>query len=236
VAYIWIDADVFLTAFSRFSKDYPSTFCIQSYEKPIVLSYDEEQIMLKAFQRNIKRLQGDYRYYTSIVDYPGSFNYTRNFSYGINGSKQIQRILGGKIQTQLFTLKEYRRSGRFGFLNTFLFMLDKGINHFSEFDISYALDLIISGYKNNHRKVAEERQTISEIMLDYSHLSPYFQQVSELLKNESDLWLTIASYNRVLLNKGVFISIPRGLRILDKMAEMMDGIIEIQQEILSISG
>ena len=167
------------------------------------------------------------------------YNYTKNFTYGINASKEIHRILGDGLQTQLVTLEEYkengRENGRFGMLNTLLFIFEKSIQRMCNKDISFILDLLFPCYKNSYRLIAEEGQVISTVLLNYSHLSPVFQHCAELLQKESDLWFEIASYNRLLLNKGVFLSIPRALWIFNQMADIMDDIIQIQQDIISIS-
>jgi len=70
--------------------------------------------------------------------------------------------------------------------------------------------------------------------LNYSDLSPKYKRCSELLKNESEQWLKIAEFNRILLNKGFFITIPGALIILNKMDDIMENIIQIEQDILSL--
>ena len=78
-------------------------------------------------------------------------------------------------------------------------------------EISLIFDLVIPGYKNIYRTIADEKLIISKVLLNYSDLSPKYKRCSELLKNESEQWLKIAEFNRILLNKGFFIM--RGLTI-----------------------
>ena len=101
-------------------------------------------------------------------------------------------------------------------------------------DISIILDLGIPGYKNVYRTISDEKRIISDVLSNHSSFSRKYDLCSEFLKNESELWLKLSEYNRILLNKGLFLTIPKALTLLNEMDQIMDEIIEIEQKILSI--
>lgn len=101
-------------------------------------------------------------------------------------------------------------------------------------DISMILDLAIPGYKNVYRTISDEKRIISEILKDHSSYSKKYELCSDLLKNESEQWLKISEYNRILLNKGFFLTIPKAFSLLNQMDQIMDEIIRIEQKILSL--
>jgi len=231
-SYIWVDVDLFKDAFFTYPSVYSSPYLIQSYKKPQDPVYDKATILEHAYQRNIKRLQGDFRYYTSPVDHKECYNLTKDYIYGINASKKIQSMLGEDFKTQLETLYAYKKTGKFGIKNTCVSILDRFIQRFLHIDLSYTFDCAVPGYRNNYRFIAEEKQMISEVLQNYSHLSPLCRYSADLLQKESLLWFDLASYNRILMNKGIFISSPRAVYILNHMTKIMDEIIEIQQDII----
>jgi len=235
-SYIWIDSELFkkaFTKFTRFSPYFPSTFRVISYKYPETATYDTMEVINIALQRNMKRLQGDYRYYISDLDYPDSYNLTMNFTYGINASKELQRIFGANKQTQFLTLFHYKLSGKLGYKNSIIYSIEKKLLEQYGMDLSFVFDLSIPGYKNIYRTIADEKEMISDVLQNYALLMPLYQRLSELLYDESVLWSKIAEYNRVFLNKGLFISIPKGISMLDEMSRIMGDIILIQEEILS---
>jgi hypothetical protein len=237
-AYLWTSVDVFKTAFERFfiPTGHRSTYRIKSFEKPLNISYDKELIIEQAYQRNIKRLQGEFHYYASYVDHPDWVNINKNDNCGLDALYRLKAVYGGNLQTQLYTLSKYKRMVRLGLTNTFFYNFDKFLQRFLEIDFSYTFDLYlpVPGYKNNYKFIAEEKQMISEVLLNYAYLSPIYENCSELLQNESELWFKIADYHRTLLNKGRFITIPRALHIFNQISSTLDEIIQIQQEIVSL--
>lgn len=232
-SYVWVDTEIFKTSFRRFSSIFPSTYRIKSYKKPVNVSYNKEEIIEQAYYRNIKRLQGDYRYYVSDIDFPNSYNLTSNFTYGINASKEIKKIFGNGLQTQLYTILQYKLAAKLGIKNTFFNILELIFQRLFEKDISYVLDLTIPGYENIYRKIAEEKQIVSDVLSNYSYQSPEYQTCSDLLQNESELWLKFAAYDRILRNKGFFITTLRALHMFNQMEMIMEEIIQIEQNILS---
>jgi len=237
-AYIWIDADLFIEAFlrfNRFSPYFPSSYLVISYGRPEKISYELEEVIDQGFQRNMKRLQGDVSYYYSDIDSPGGYDPLVNYTYGVNASKELQRIFGADLQTQLLTIFLYRISGKLGIKNTLFSSIEKIFVDRFEKDISLVFDLAVPGYRNIYRSIAEEKEIAAASLRNFSSVSIIYQQCSELLQEESVLWFKIADYNRMFLNKGVFITIPKGLSLLDEMSRVMGDIIEIQEEILSLA-
>ena len=236
-SYIWIDSDIFKASFSKFTQFSPffsSTYRIKTYKKPVNINFDKEEIIEQVYQRNIQRLLGDYHYYISEIDYPDSYNITGNYSYGINASKDIKKIFGDDLNNQIFTISAYKLAGKLGIKNTFFTIMEQFFQKYYDKDISLVFDLAVPGYKNIYETIADEKLIISKVLSNYSYLSSKYQLSSELLKNESDQWFKIAEYNRILLNKGIFITMPRAIIILNQMYNIMDNIIQIEQDILSL--
>jgi len=236
-SYIWVHTDLFKSSFSKFtenSPNFPSSYRIKSYKKPINISNEKENIIEQAYNRNIKRLQGNYRYYISDTDYPDSYNISANETYGINASIEIKKIFGENIKIQLYTILQYKLTGKLGIKNTFFTILDKILKNYFEKDFSYTFDNIIPGYKNVYNTIAYEKMIISNVLYNYSNLSQKYQVCADLLINESEQWLKLSEYNKILLNKGLFITIPKALIILNQMENIMNEIIQIEQNIISL--
>jgi hypothetical protein len=217
-----------------FSPYFPSYYRIKTYKKPVNISFDKEEIIEQAYNRNLKRLQGDYRYYLSDIDFPDSYNFSANYSYGINASKEIKRIFGENFNTQLLTIFQYKIAGKLGIKNSFFTNIENLFLESLNKDISIILDLAVPGYKNVYRTISDEKRIISDVLKNHSNYLNKYELCSELLKNESELWLKISEYNRILLNKGIFLTIPKALTLLNQMHQIMDEIIKIEQKILSI--
>jgi hypothetical protein len=233
-AYLWAPVDVFKTAFQRYRSITAdlSHYRIKCFEKPVNISYDIERIIDQAYQRNMRRLKGDATAYDLFFDHPLSENIS-NYYFGLNVTNRLKNIYGSDLQTQLYTLSVYKRMVRFGIANTFFFIVDNSLQRFLQNDFSYVFDsLPIPGYKNDYKIIAEEKQIISEVMVDYAYLSPRYAYCAKLLQNESELWFRIACYHRILLNKGKFITVPRALSIFNKISNLLDDIILIQEEIV----
>jgi len=217
-----------------YSPYFPSYYRIKSYKKPENNSYDKERIIEQAYARNMKRLQGDYHYYLSDIDFPESYNYSANYTYGINASKEIKKIFAENFYTQIFTILQYKIAGKFGIKNTFFTNIEILFQEFYNKDISIIFDLAIPGYKNVYRTISDEKRIISNVLKNHSGYSNKYKFCSEFLKNESEQWLKLSEYNRILLNKGLFITTPKAINLLNKMDQIMDEIIEIEQKILSL--
>ncbi len=237
-AYIWVDEDIFMEAFYKFTLFKPyfsSTYRVKSYEKPEIPVYDEALVISQTYQRNLKRLEGNPDYYITDLDYPDRNIDMDNFSYGINASIEIQKIFENNTKRQLYAILKYKFSGNFGLKNSFFNFLEIESQELFDKDISFIFDLAVPGYKNIYRTIADEKEIISMVMHNYSSLDQKYQTCSDLLHDEADLWYEMADYNRILLNKGFFITVPNALSLFEKMYSIMDEIIEIEQALLNIN-
>lgn len=235
-SYNWVDLSVFRTAFERFPHRFPSTYRIKSYKKPRTLLFNKSNIIENGYNRNIKRLHGDFRSYISDIDYPNSYNLTNDFQYGINASKQLKNIFGNGIKQQIYTIYNYKRVSKFGIKNTLITSLEHFIQRVFNKDISYILDCAVPSYKNIYRRIAEEKELASSILSNYSNISETYDICSDLLDDESKLWRSLSTYDRFLRNKGIFISLPKALSTLNQMESLMEDIIQIEERILSLDG
>lgn len=233
-SYNWVDIEVFRTAFERFPRRFPSTYRMKSYKKPRNPLYNTSWIIQKGYDRNIKRLQGDYRSYVSDIDFPNSYNLTADLYYGINASNQIKNLFGNGFKQQLYTICKYKRVSKLGIKNTLVVYLENYVQRTFNKDISYILDCAIPSYKNIYRRIAEEKELASSILSKYSNISETYDFCSDLLHNESNLWRSLSTYDRFLRNKGIFISLPKAFSILNQMESLMEEIIYIEQRILSM--
>lgn len=236
--YLWIDIPSFELSFHKFTKSFPyfpSTYRVKSYKKPENVSYSKEEIIEKVFQRNIKRLQGHHQYYASDTDFPDSFEQTKDQAYGINATKELKKIFGKDLQTQIETIIQYKINNKLGIKNQLLTTIEKIFIQYYQKDISFALELTIPGYRNIFKNIAEEKNTVSQVLNNFSHYSEIYEQCSILLKQESENWSKLAEYNKILMDAGIFITIPKALQILNEMDHIMDKIISIEEEIIALN-
>ena len=235
-SYKWVNIEVFRTAFERFPRRFPSTYRMKSYKKPRNSLYNTSWIIQKGYDRNIKRLQGDYRSYVSDIDFPNSYNLTADFHYGINASNQIKNLFSNGMKQQLYTIYKYKRVSKLGIKNTLVVYLENYFQRTFNKDISYILDCAIPSYKNIYRRIAEEKELASSILSKYTNISETHDICSELLDDESKLWKSLSTYDRFLRNKGIFISLPKAFSILNQMESLMEEIILIEERVLSLDG
>lgn len=236
-AYRWVDIETFKASFDRFTKFspfFPSSYRIIAYIHLENSSYMKKDVIEKVFERNIKRLKGDFRYYVSDIDFPDSYNLTANFSYGINASRALKNLFGNGVKHQLDTLYHYKTYYKLGITNTLFSWLEQATETLLNKDISYILDLTIKDYKNMYQWIAEEKRYVSSVLNNYSNVSQKYYACSQLLKQEAENWSNITAYNKILMTKGMFISALKGIWILQNMEKTMENIIQIEQEIISL--
>ncbi len=236
-SYIWVDINTFKTSFARFTKFspfFPSSYRIIIYQKPNHISYIKEEIIETMFDRCIKRLKGDYRYYTSDTDFPDSYNLTKEYAYGINASKELQHLFGGTVKNQMDTIKQYRLYYKLGIKNKFFTILEQTSQRAFKKDISYILESTVPDYKNIYRLIAEEKLIISEVLKNFSYISNKYEVCSNLMKLEAENWSKIASYNKELMTRGILFSNSRAILILHQMERIMNDIIQIEEQIISL--
>lgn len=232
-SYIWINKELFRISFEKFFGIYPSNWRIITYKKPVNTSFDGEQIMERGHTRNLKKLSGDYRYYYNDTDEENAYNFTKNLSFGINASAEIEKIFGDGLQTQIYTLLQLKKYSKFGIKNRVVSLFEDLMKRILDIDVSLILFFNVKGYKNSYKRIAEDKKLVSKFLMGHSNFSSKYNKCSNLLDNESKLWFKISDYFDTFLKKGYFISIPRGLYLLNKMKLLMKEIIKIEEEILS---
>ena len=236
-AYIWVNEDIFMEAFYKFTQFSPyfsSTYRVKSYTKPASTIYDKALVIDQTYKHNLIRLEGDPDYYITDIDYPDRNIEGDNFTYGINASKEIQKIFENSTKRQLKAILFYKLTGKLGIKNSFFTYINMRSQELFDKDLSFIFDLAVPGYNNIYRTIADEKEIVSQVMCNYSSIDPKYQTCSALLHEEAELWYEIASYNRILLDKGIFISIPKALSIFKEMYTIMDEIIEIEHLLINI--
>jgi hypothetical protein len=92
---------------------------------------------------------------------------------------------------------------------------------------------------NDFYQISVEKHNISEYLLDMSNFfdDPTLVDLciyeSDLLAQESENWSILGGYFINFMKKGVFLSLPRALIIINKMKAIVEKIITIEEAIIA---
>ena len=180
------------------------------------LQYSKEERFEKAFKLNIKKLEGIYP--------------IGQHSYGINASKELKKDFTDERRTKTIEIYKTRDDGGFNYLfyetmqKLLKFIFPNNPNIF---------DIIMVGQKNPFNTTSK----IIKQIADFLEKNNYYQNLSLnqsfLLKQESILWYDLSEYFKVFMRKGLHISNLNAESLIEKMAIIVDKIINVEQEIIN---
>lgn len=240
--YRWVDLDLFKFAHSRMaSYNFPSCFSVNIFKK----SKDprsKEEAFLRAHNRSLELLKGNLSTYITSYDYDlmGDYYKDEDFSdyyFGINGTKKHREHCSKGVENRIKTIHNYKKHAKLGIKQTFL-------------------DIFFSFYSkiNQNKNIFEYFRLENMNCFDYSSLDKqytirYLDQVKdnlndsnairiceyelELFKGLEKNWAKIGNYYSIFLKKGIFMSLPRGMILTDKIKDTLDEIIFIEESIIA---
>ena len=238
--YRWSDLTTFKNAISRLSIEiWPSDYLIKIFRVNNTPLSKEDAFRL-AYSKSIERLKGNSSGYITEYDYEVIGDYLEEdypHEYGINGSKKLREHFSKGINNRIKTIMTYKKQGKFGMknrLNSFIDLIYTKFHPKKSF-----LDFVILGFANLYDYVSlDEQYAISYLKdavnsLNDKNLTALCRYEIELFERESENWTKLSGYYSEFMKKGFFMSLPRGILLMNKMEETMDNIIAIEEAIIA---
>jgi len=189
---------------------------------------NKTEAFIAAHTRNIEKIKGNSSVYDKdlLTLNPGI--------YGINVLKALKNDLTG-LKNQISTILIYRftstkHSDPF-FIKIFTF---SDIFFPNIFKMSDWL-----AFTNNYYQLSIEKHNTSQYLYEMSlkfndtKLVNLCKYESDLLKQESENWNILGLYFNKFLKRGIFLSLPTSLIIVNRMKRIVEDITEIQEQIIA---
>jgi len=228
--YRWIN----LTKFKVSSIRVMEKLFVKAFKNTSKIPISKEEAFIKSHKRNIEKLKGNFSTYfdqnsSPVIDNDGSY------SFGINASKRLKKDFEKGFNYRIKTIYKYKLNTRFGIMYRLMNWL---YSHHSElFQIN--LDAVIIESNDVYENIAIEKKYTAEYLreiqnlLTDNNLTELCKYESVLFEYEAENWTQIADYYSEFRKKGIFMSLPRALLLMNKMADVMDNIIEIEKAIIA---
>lgn len=183
----------------------------------------KEEMYQNALNRNIEKLKGNKSAYCKyLVDQLQDYNPY----YGINATKTIHQNYGKGINNRIKTIFKYKLIGKFGIKYRAMYFI---CNYFPEIYDRTPLNSEIRR-ETELDGISTEKKIVSELLNSKSEDYNYY---SELLHRESENWTKISLELKKFLKRGIFLSLPREIYIMNKMEAIMANIIAIEEAIIA---
>jgi len=218
--YAWMN----LKNFSRLMKFY----FIWTFKKTSSEPLNKAYIFEKVHQRNIQRMNGNASAYGTCIFY-GDTAEKFNEILGINALKKYLEDLKAGLNNLLLIFYEYKKTGiKRHLLTTFSRIIP------SKFIPRSILEMFIDDIVGDRqfKNIILDKQHASEVLWNYSYLSPIILEEAKLLNREIENWTSLQEYYSNFAKRGIFITIFRGYQIINEMSEIIGNIIEIEQKII----
>ena len=226
--YRWVDLTKFKTSTRRYSERLFVRLFIDTPEPPLPI----EESFRRAHKRNIEKLKGNISAY---FDEDTSDIYKENLSFGINATKRLKRDLEKGLDYRIKTVYRYQLNNRLGIMYRLMNNLHNRHPQLFPFNLE--------------KLSLEDNDAYGNIALEKKYSAMYLRQVqnqltdenlseiciyeAELLENEAENWSKFADCYSEFRKKGIFMSLPRALLLMNKMVDTMDNIISIEESIIA---
>jgi hypothetical protein len=229
--YRWVDLEKFKTSIIRSSKREGQTsslvkMFIDTPESPI----PRDEAFKISHKRNIERLRGNISAYIEE-----DLNDTEPHLFGINALKRLRKDFGKGLDYRIKTVYRYRVNNRLGITYS---LMDQLYSRFPKL-FPFHPDLLILELNDGFENIGIEKKYFAEFLSEVKDLLTD-ENMIEICKYESDLfeqeaenWTELAEYYSEFRKRGIFMSLLRGIQIIQNMANVMDNIIAIEQAIIN---
>lgn len=210
-SYAWIDITDFQKAVRLGTwSDYLLTTFIQTSD-----SFSKEERFEQAFKLNIEKIKGNYQSNQSL--------------FGINASKELKKAFSDEQRVK--TIKIYKKLEDAGFSYILYETLQK-LTKILFSNKANIFDIFMVGKRIPFETTSNIIKQIAEFLENNNFHQDLCTNQSSFLKQESVLWAKFSNYFKVFKRKGKLISDFQANIIINKMENVLDEIIIIQQQII----
>ena len=222
--YMWMNLSDYKNSITDVSKDINCYNSFITFQKISKEPLNKTAVFKLSFKRNLQRMKGNISAYDKMWS---------DFDLGINALKELKKNFEPGLKNRFATILKYKfetpiikRIYRAGiFLNNIGPKL---------VDLSM-IEFMVSQY---HR-ITFEKQDIAKYLwkvkdlINDANLSSMCRETSLLLSQEAENWNNLASYYTKFLKRGVFMSFPLSVILINRMADSLDNIIAIEEAIIA---
>jgi hypothetical protein len=220
--YRWIDKDVFKLATQKGSPGLWVKYFYNTSEHQV----SKKDAFLLSHHRNIEKLKGNFSLY--YKEYP-ELEYDENTTYGIEALKSFREDLQKGINSQIKTISTYKKNNGIGIIYRVIRFLS------SISDIQFFL--LWRGDVFEH--IALEKQYTAEYLNRVQYLfsddniSLLCNYEIDLLNKEVENWTKLAKNYSFFRKWGIFIPLRQAVKLIQRMFNLVDNIINIQEKIIA---
>lgn len=220
--YVWMNLSDYKYAVQIIPKKTNISYWVGAFQNLSTTPLNLTDAFNLTLQRNIERMKGN----KSAYD-----NTWSEAEVGINALKTLKKNFEPGIKNRFITYLKYKYKAPLKSiykLGIFLNKLLPDLINQTQLENMANLYYMISYEK---RDVAEYLWEIKDLLND-THLSNICRENSILLNQEAENWSKISSYYSLMLKRGSFMTLPRGMITIYFMNKVLDNIIKIEEEII----
>jgi len=224
--YNWMDINFLKKAVS----EYPLPYSLGIFRNTSKDPLSHEEIIEKAYKRNIEKLKGNFSAY-NLSEYEEFFeNFWDDAKIGVNASNALKKDFERGIQNRFKTILTYKLDGKKGIRNIIINRLYPYL--FSVLNIPQSLCEVYLQY-DRFKMVEIDKRYTAEYLKENIDINNSIAFEAILFEHEAENWSKLASYYSQFKKKGIFMSLPRAILLMNKMADTMDNIIAIEEAIIA---
>ena len=195
--------------------------------KRVTNPLSKEEAYNRSHERNIEKLKGN------LSAYDENFIDLYDISdLGINASKLFREQLGRGVNNRIKTSITYKIQGKTGILYR---LMKRFLPHLAIL-INLPPYTFEKFYQNPFETIAIQRKYMARYLLNNIDINNSCAYEAMLFEREAENWEKLASCYSVFMKKGIFLSFPRAIFIVNRMNKIMDKIITIEEAIIQGSG
>lgn len=223
----WVSLDKFKTS----SKKVSNILYVKIFEENDEDPLSKQDAFNLSHKRNIEKLKGNFSVY---FDEFSGIREEENYSLGINATKRLKKEFEKGLNNRIKTAYYYKFNNRLGI---FYYIMDYLYSRHPDI-IKLHHEEIILEPNAVYRNIAIEKKYAANYLreiknnLTCERLIKICEHEATLFEYEAENWTKIADYYSEFRKKGIFMSLPRALTLLEIMEDIFDNIISIEETIL----
>ena len=153
-----------------------------------------------------------------------------DYELGINASRALREHFDAGIENRFKTIFSYKLKGIMkgirGKIMRKILLLSASILNIPE-------NLTQETAQNSFKLIESEKRYMAKYLRENSDINNFIEAEAILFEKEAENWGKLYSYYSQIAKRGIFISFPRAVLLINKMADTLDEIIAIEEAIIA---
>jgi len=218
--YAWMNLSEFKEAVNNTKGTRYAIITFKKISEPLT----KEEAFNVSYIRNIEKLRGNISLYGDYI-----VNLSKDSEFGIFASKLLENDLEKGLKNRTKTIVIYELRGKLGIKYRLLKNIAPIIAVLFKLPSNAAEKFTIDEY----RRIAIEKNYTAKFLYSNSNISNICRYESMLFERESTYWNELSSCYSIFMSKGIFLSLPRALLVVNRMNYSSSKIIEIQDALIN---